>query len=179
MQWLLLIRQPLSECWASDLCSGFEKFWTTQKLVYVFWACITRHIITTLPNRNVARAADENCYVVMASLDLSMAFDMVNTSLLVRRLKNMGMPGDLISLIREWLTGRTFYVQSSFTSPKPSSYTSLPVKTGTRPVSFSSRWSFAGIKFRVFSWKIDPDVGESWTMKMLKILNGKLMSDCL
>ena len=26
----------------------------------------------------IARAADENCYVVMASLDLSMAFDMVN-----------------------------------------------------------------------------------------------------
>ena len=47
----------------------------------------------------------------MASLDLSMAFDMVNTSLLIKRLRVMGMPLDLINLIREWLVGRTFYVQ--------------------------------------------------------------------
>ena len=59
----------------------------------------------------IARAADENCYVVMASLDLSMAFDMVNTELLIRRLRIMGMPLDLVSLINEWLVGRTFYVQ--------------------------------------------------------------------
>ena len=56
-------------------------------------------------------AADENCYIVVASLDLSMAFDMVNTGLLIRRLQIMGMPSDLICLIRKWLTGRTFYVQ--------------------------------------------------------------------
>ena len=42
----------------------------------------------------IARAADENCFVVMASLDLSMAFDLVNTELLVKRLKIMGMPND-------------------------------------------------------------------------------------
>ena len=52
---------------------------------------------------HIARAADDNCFVVMASLDLSMAFDMVNTELLVKRLKIMGMPLDLITLIREWL----------------------------------------------------------------------------
>ena len=40
-----------------------------------------------------------------------MAFDMVNTSLLIKRLRVMGMPLDLINLIREWLVGRTFYVQ--------------------------------------------------------------------
>ena len=44
----------------------------------------------------IARAADENCFVVMASLDLSMAFDMVNMELLVKRLMIMGMPNDLI-----------------------------------------------------------------------------------
>ena len=47
----------------------------------------------------------------MASMDLSMAFDLVNTELLIKRLKIMGMPSDLIRLIREWLTGRSFYVQ--------------------------------------------------------------------
>ena len=59
----------------------------------------------------IARAADNDCYVVMASLDLSMAFDMVNTELLIKRLRVMGMPLDLINLIKEWLVGRTFYVQ--------------------------------------------------------------------
>ena len=43
----------------------------------------------------------------MASLDLSMAFDMVNTELLIKRLKIMGMPVDLIALIKEWLGGIT------------------------------------------------------------------------
>ena len=59
----------------------------------------------------IARAADENCFVLMASLDLSMAFDLVNTELLVKRLRIMGMPKDLIQLIREWLKGRSYYVQ--------------------------------------------------------------------
>ena len=45
---------------------------------------------------NNARAADNNCYVVMASLDLSMAFDLVNVELLVKRLRIMGTPADLI-----------------------------------------------------------------------------------
>ena len=31
----------------------------------------------------ISRAADDKCYVVMASLDLSMAFDMVDTNLLI------------------------------------------------------------------------------------------------
>ena len=34
----------------------------------------------------IARAADSDCYAIMASLDLSMAFDMVNKDLLVKRL---------------------------------------------------------------------------------------------
>ena len=47
----------------------------------------------------------------MASLKLSMAFDIVNTELLIKRLKVMGMPMDVIELIREWLVGRSFYLQ--------------------------------------------------------------------
>ena len=67
--------------------------------------------VGTLLQSMIARAADADCYVVMASLDLSMAFDLVNIELLVKRLRIMGMPNDLIKLIREWLVGRTFYVQ--------------------------------------------------------------------
>ena len=58
----------------------------------------------------IARAADSDCYVIMASLDLSMAFDMVNKDLLISRLRVMGMPGDVVGLISEWLSGRSFYV---------------------------------------------------------------------
>ena len=59
----------------------------------------------------ISRAADEKNYVLMASLDLSMAFDVVNTELLVKRLKIMGLPKDLIHLVKEWLSNRSFYVQ--------------------------------------------------------------------
>ena len=59
----------------------------------------------------ITRAADAKCFVVMASLDLSMAFDLVNTELLIKRLQIMGMPNDLIKLIREWLSNRSYYVQ--------------------------------------------------------------------
>ena len=47
----------------------------------------------------------------MASLDLSIAFDLVNVKLLLKRLRLMGFPTDLVTLIEEWLMGRTFYVQ--------------------------------------------------------------------
>ena len=59
----------------------------------------------------IARATDENNYVLMASLDLSAAFDLVNVNLLVKRLKIIGMPKDLVKLIEIWLTDRTFYVE--------------------------------------------------------------------
>ena len=46
----------------------------------------------------------------MASLDLSAAFDVVNIRLLIKRLKIMGLPEDVIELIKVWLTNRSFYV---------------------------------------------------------------------
>ena len=68
--------------------------------------CLYMFIISHLKSR----AADENCYVIMASLDLSMAFDLVNIKLLLKRLRVMGFPSDLVTLIGEWLSGRKFYV---------------------------------------------------------------------
>ena len=58
----------------------------------------------------ISRAADENNFVTMASLDLSAAFDLVNVEILIKRLKIIGFPSDLIDLIRIWLTNRKFYV---------------------------------------------------------------------
>ena len=45
----------------------------------------------------ISRAADDNCFVLMASLDLSAAFDLVNVGLLIKWLRIMGFPGDLIN----------------------------------------------------------------------------------
>ncbi len=40
----------------------------------------------------------------MASLDLSDAFDVVNVSLLIKRLKIVGLHADIIELIQAWLS---------------------------------------------------------------------------
>ena len=47
----------------------------------------------------------------MASIDLSAAFDVVNIGLLIKRLKIVGLPGDVVSLIEVWLKNRLFYVE--------------------------------------------------------------------
>ena len=59
----------------------------------------------------LARLLDNNNFVTMASLDLSSAFDVVDHELLYRRLEIMGIPNDLIQLLRGWLTGRLGYVE--------------------------------------------------------------------
>ena len=46
----------------------------------------------------------------MASVDLSAAFDVVNIDLLMKRLRILGLPGDVLSLIETWLRKRLFYV---------------------------------------------------------------------
>ena len=47
----------------------------------------------------------------MASIDLSAAFDVVNIGLLIKRLKIVGLPEDVVSLIEIWLKNRLFYVE--------------------------------------------------------------------
>jgi hypothetical protein len=46
----------------------------------------------------------------MPSLDLTSAFDMVNIELLMNKFKIIGLPADEITLIRAWLTKRSYYV---------------------------------------------------------------------
>ena len=46
----------------------------------------------------------------MASLDLSAAFDTVNIDLLMKRIKILGLPMDVVNLIKLWLEDRSFYV---------------------------------------------------------------------
>ena len=58
----------------------------------------------------ITRALEDEDFAVMASLDLSSAFDLVNVSLLLKRLKIIGLPEDIIKLIKAWLENRSFYV---------------------------------------------------------------------
>ena len=54
---------------------------------------------------------DEDNYALMASIDLSAAFDVVNIDLLLERLRLIGLPADLVALIQVWLKDRFFYVE--------------------------------------------------------------------
>ena len=58
----------------------------------------------------LSHALDNDNYCLMASIDLSAAFDVVNIDLLVKRLKILGIPADVINLIKIWLKNRLFYV---------------------------------------------------------------------
>jgi hypothetical protein len=46
---------------------------------------------------------DGDNFVAMSSLDLSAAFDLVSLDLLLKRLRIMGLPENLISLLEVWL----------------------------------------------------------------------------
>ena len=58
----------------------------------------------------IARALDEGKYGLVSSLDLSSAFDVVNVNLLLKRLRIIGLPSDIVDLIKVWLSNRSFYV---------------------------------------------------------------------
>ena len=58
----------------------------------------------------LSHSLDQDNIALMASLDLSAAFDVVNIELLLKRLKIIGLPPDVIKLIRIWLEKRLFYV---------------------------------------------------------------------
>ncbi len=62
-------------------------------------------------HREISKAMDDNNYVAVASLDLSLAFDVVNTELLLKCITKMGLPQDVVGLLREWLVGRIAYVE--------------------------------------------------------------------
>ena len=64
----------------------------------------------------IAKHLDENLFSVMASLDLSAAFDLVDLDLLMKRMKILGIPDDLLELLDTWLRGRHFYVEANGSS---------------------------------------------------------------
>ncbi len=59
----------------------------------------------------IAKAMDKDNYVAVASMDLSAAFDVIDINLLLKRMKNLGIPEDVLNLIKAWLDGRIAYVE--------------------------------------------------------------------
>jgi hypothetical protein len=64
----------------------------------------------TVLQSQIARALEDEDFVIVGSLDLSSAVDLVDTDLLVKPLVMVGLPADVIMLIRAWLNNRSFYV---------------------------------------------------------------------
>ena len=58
----------------------------------------------------ISQALEDDCHAIMASLDLSAAFDTVNIDLLLKRMRTIGLPDDLVGLVEVWLKDRCFYV---------------------------------------------------------------------
>ena len=59
----------------------------------------------------ISRALDGDNYALMASIDLSAAFDVINIGLLIKPLKIIGLLEDVVSLIEVWLRNKVFYVE--------------------------------------------------------------------
>ncbi len=58
---------------------------------------------------------DSGDYAAVASLNFSAALDVINVKELLRRLENMGIPRDIVSLLSTWLQDRTAYVEIEMT----------------------------------------------------------------
>ena len=52
---------------------------------------------------------DNDCYVALTGIDLSAAFDIVGVKLLIKRLTILGLPRDVVNLIRTWLEQGLFF----------------------------------------------------------------------
>ena len=54
----------------------------------------------------LARALDQGHFAMVADIDLSCAFDLVNVNLLIKRMKLIGLPEDIVDLVELWLRDR-------------------------------------------------------------------------
>ena len=60
-----------------------------------------------------AWAMDDDCYVALAAIDLSAAFDVVDVELLIKRLVILGLPSDVVKFIRIYCNNKInhlFYI---------------------------------------------------------------------
>jgi hypothetical protein len=58
----------------------------------------------------LVRALDLGEFSLLANLDLSSGFDIMNVNLLLKRMRIVGLPKDVIGLVAVWLKGRMYNV---------------------------------------------------------------------
>ena len=87
---------------------------------------------------NILLALDRGDFAVLVILDLSAAFDTVNHTTLLRRLKcSYGICGTALGWVRSYLTGQTQYVRSESTSSLPTVLqTGVPQGSVLGPILF-------------------------------------------
>jgi hypothetical protein len=51
---------------------------------------------------------DDDVYALLASLDSSLAFDVVEINLQLQIIKVLGLPSDVVGLVEVWLSNRFF-----------------------------------------------------------------------
>jgi hypothetical protein len=83
----------------------------TGKNQYGFKKGVSTATLALALQERIASYLDKSQNVGVASLDLTAAFDVVDHSLLFKRLKIYGFPESLVSLIKVWLEKRTAYIE--------------------------------------------------------------------
>ncbi len=58
----------------------------------------------------ISRLLDENNYILTSSVGLTDAFDLVDVEHLTKQLYTVGLPRDIVKLIKLWHWGRAFVV---------------------------------------------------------------------
>jgi hypothetical protein len=87
-----------------SLQHGFKKHKSTAITGLLIQSIITEHV-------------DMNEFVGMASLDLYAAIEMVDIKLLFKTLTILGLPGNVVALIKLWLEDGSFYISFDGKTP--------------------------------------------------------------
>jgi hypothetical protein len=57
----------------------------------------------------IERALDEDKFVLVSNLDLSSAFELVNIKLLIKKLKILGLPNDVVDLMKVLMEESSYF----------------------------------------------------------------------
>ena len=62
-------------------------------------------------HNDITKALDQNHDVILILLDFSSAFDCLNHTIMINRLRGIGITGDMLKWFESYLTGRTYSVK--------------------------------------------------------------------
>ena len=67
--------------------------------------------VSHLSHNDVTQALDQNRDVILILLDLKSAFDCLNHTIMINRLREIGISGDMLKWFESYLSGRTYSVK--------------------------------------------------------------------